>query len=67
MLEEINMGEMMTVLRNPDYSLDVTLAMEDIITKGVIQETVCSGQLQDSNMLEEVAEILKVRKNQLGY
>ena len=63
---------MMTVLRNPDYSLDVTLAMEDIITTRVIQETVWilmgwSDQLQDSDMLEEAAEILKVRKNQLGY
>ena len=51
MLEEINIwGEIMTVLRNLDYSLDVTLAMEDIITTGVIWETVWilmgwSGQL----------------------
>ena len=30
----------MTVLRNRDYYLDVTLAMEDIITTKVIQETV---------------------------
>ena len=37
MLEEINIwGEIMTVLRNLDYLLDVTLAMEDIITTGVI-------------------------------
>ena len=37
MLEKINIcGEIMTVLRNLDYSLDVTLAMEDIITIGVI-------------------------------
>ena len=62
----------MTVLRNPDYSLDVTLAMEDIITTGVIQETVWIligwiGQLQDSDMLEEAAEIPKGRRNQLGY
>ena len=59
MLEEI-----MTVLRNPDYLLDVTLAMEDIITTRVMQETVWilmgwSDQLQDSNMLEGAAEILK--------
>ena len=62
----------MTVLRNPDYSLDVTLAMEDINTTRVIQETVYilmgwSGQLQDSDMLEEAAEIPKGRRNQLGY
>ena len=37
MLKEINIwGEIMTVLRNLDYSLDVTLAMEDIITTVVI-------------------------------
>ena len=37
MLEEINIwGEIMIVLRNLDYSLDVTLAMEDIITTEVI-------------------------------
>ena len=30
----------MTVLRNPDYSLDVTLAIEDIITTRVMKETV---------------------------
>ena len=30
----------MTVLRNPDYSMDVTLAMEDIITRRVTYETV---------------------------
>ena len=62
----------MTVLRNPDYSLDVTLTMEDIITMRVIQETVWilmgwSGQLQDFDMLEEAAEIPKGRRNQLGY
>ena len=62
----------MTVLRNLDYSLDVTLAMEDIITTGVSWETVWillgwSGQLQDSDILEEAAEIPKGRRNQLGY
>ena len=40
------MGEIMTVLRNLDYSLDVTLAMEDIITTGVI------GNNMDSNGME---------------
>ena len=59
-------------LRNLDYLLYVTLAMEDIITTGVIQETAWilmgwSGQLQDSDMLEEAAEIPKERRNQLGY
>ena len=40
MLEEINIwGEIMTVLRNLDYSLDVPLAIEDIINTGVILET----------------------------
>ena len=62
----------MTVLRNLDYLLDVTQAVEDITTTGVIQETVWilmgwNGQLQDSNMMEEAAEITKGRRNQLGY
>ena len=39
--------EMMTALRNPDYSLDVTLAMEDIITTRVMQE---GGSSQDTSM-----------------
>ena len=38
--------EMMTVLRNPDYLLDVTLAMEDIIT------TTDVGNSMDSNGME---------------
>ena len=59
----------MTFLRNLDYSLDVTLVMEDIITRRVTQETVLilmewSDQFQDFDMLEEAAEILKVRRNQ---
>ena len=37
MLKEINIWvEIMTVLRNLDYLLDITLAMEDIINTGVI-------------------------------
>ena len=37
MLEEITIwGEIMTFLGNLDYLLDVTLAMEDIITTRVI-------------------------------
>ena len=36
MLEEINMGGNEDSLKKPDYSLDVTLAIKDIITTRVI-------------------------------
>ena len=71
----------MTVLRNLDYLLDVTLAMEDIITTGEVWNSMDSNGIErpligfwhiggsswDSKRKEEPVRILTGKRDQPGF